>query len=489
MRLAEILGAPFGGAATMEQTQDWLRKNTIRSASEQARRERALRRSEMYTDNGHRHMEAYIDSVFSHHDVKQKRKSWISKANYINVTKRIIHEVATLYRAPAVRTVADVEGNERYKQLCIDIGMNQVMLKAQRLANLHRSLFVMPRVVNWDGAPTPRIELIEPQNFFAVADPMEPKRMACFVYDIASAPIEIIGKRGPKYRVITDADMFLVDSDGFIVDGSLEPNPLGFIPGTLIAMDPPSDALLDTTTGEDIIAAHLSVWFENINLLKESKSATKQPVVQGDATMMPRKQAADSEVAIEAPDGVMLTTLDLSMDLSMFRATADHILERCASNHGIPPAILHHAGATSGYEIELRHIGIRERRTEQESLFRLHERKIARVLSELCKVSAPQYAFDMDGWSINFGDVQVPLSASEQLTVFEGKRRLGLTDTVEEIMRIDPDMSEEQAAERLMGHIEVETLRNYLMRDMAAAQGSTAAPMELTNVDDVEVMQ
>jgi hypothetical protein len=282
--------------------------------------------------------------------------------------------------------------------------------------------------------------------------------------------------------------MFYLDGTGTLMAETIVPNELGRIPGALLALDPPSDALYDATTGEDIVAAHMAVWFENILLMKESKSATKQPILQGDNTNMARAQAADSEVAVEAPDGVLLTTLDLSMDLNMFRDTADHILERCAANHGIPPAILHHAGATSGYEIELRHIGIRERRIEQETPFRAFERELAGVMSHVVGLSAPQYAFDMAGWSINFGDVQAPQSPMEALTVFEAKRRLGLTDTVEEVMRQDPDLDISGAASKLLGHIEIEIARNIAMRPLQEIQGSMAESVDATPMAEPEVV-
>lgn len=490
MKFAEILGQSVGAPASMEQVSSYIRRATVLSDSENARRARALRRHDLYVDDGARHMAQYIDDVFDDRQVRDKRKSWISKANFINVSRRVVHEISTLYRSPAVRKIAS--DSDQYDELNRVIGINQIMFKAQRLANLHRAVYVLPRMVSWSGEPVPRLDIIEPQNFFAISDPVEPKRLACLIFDVASAPIEITGKAGPRYRAITEGEMFYLDVDGRVIEESIEPNDLGFIPGALIALDPPSNGLIDTTTGEDIVAAHLSVWFENINLLKESKSATKQPVVQGDNTMMPRAQAADSEVAIEVPDGVMITTMDLSMDLSMFRDTADNIFERCAGNHGIPPAVLHHAGATSGYEIELRHIAIRERRTEQEEPFRQFERQIARSLSALCDMSGSRLAFKMDGWSINFGDMQAPQSQMEALDVFEKRRRLGLTDTVEEIKRMDPDSNDEQAIERIKQHILRETERNVAMRELQEIQGSMAASVDvepLEPTDDEEGAQ
>jgi hypothetical protein len=97
----------------------------------------------------------------------------------------------------------------------------------------------------------------------------------------------------------------------------------------------------------------VSSWLSSIFLLKEQKSATKQPVLQGDGTNIARSQAADSEVPIETADGQSITTVDMSMDLGMFRATSDHIIEHVAQDYGMSAALINQQGVQSAEAREL----------------------------------------------------------------------------------------------------------------------------------------
>jgi hypothetical protein len=218
-------------------------------------------------------------------------------------------------------------------------------------------------------------------------------------------------------------------------------------------------------------------------LLKESKSATRTTVLSGDATRVARQQALDTTSLTELPEGVTLTPVDLSMDLAPFRDTADHILERAAANHGIPPAILHHAGATSGYEIELRHVGIRERRVEQEPVFRAVERELADVMSLVLSHDLPELRFDTDGWRIFYGDVQMPRTPKEELEIYEQAQRLLLTDPIEEEERRDPDATQEDAWERIEKRIANKTRIAVLTRPLQAISGEANGQRESENED------
>jgi hypothetical protein len=219
--------------------------------------------------------------------------------------------------------------------------------------------------------------------------------------------------------------------------------------------------------------------------MKESKSATKVPVYSGDLARTARHQKVDTEGQIALPPGVTLNQFDSSMDLALFRDTADHVLERALANHGIPPAILHHAGATSGYEIELRHVGIRQRRREMEPVFRRVERELAEVESRVLAADGHPLAFSTDDWSVNFGDTEMPRHPKEALEIFEHARRLGLTDTIEEEMARDPDCTVAEAWSRVERRVQNETKRNALMRPLQQISGSLRAetPTETSDAD------
>jgi hypothetical protein len=248
------------------------------------------------------------------------------------------------------------------------------------------------------------------------------------------------------------------------------------MPWILFSLEPPAGSLLDSMTGEDLVAAHRAVWFENILLLKESKSATKQTVVSGDLASVTRGQALDSETPLEASDGVAVSTVDMSMDLSLFRATAQSIYETAAANYGIPPAVLMHQGVQSAEARELMRAPLKELRKEQIVYFRLFERELAEVQSMVLEADLPEFKFSMDDWRIDFGESQTPMSPLDETTLFEKERSLGLTDTVEVLMRRNPHITAEHATATMLRHIKVETERVRAMKPLVSISGGMSTP-------------
>ena len=487
MSLLDLLGEMPGGrsaALDWQTATRWISERYLSPLCEETRRvDRATRRAALYRDAGQKYVSELIAKVFADKETQRLRDQWVDQAGYNNVTRRIVHELATLYRRPAARTVGGDEDNAvRYQSVQRLVRMDETMLDAQRLTILHRGILIGPRVPPWSGLP--RLELVERHQFRLVRHPLEPARLVAVILDQAiDAPNALPGSDQPRWLVWTDTEWFRISAAGAIM-GEPQENRYGRIPYVLAALNPPPGDLVDPTTFEDVVVAHLAVWFEGVLLLKESKSATKVPILSGDTARAARGQVLDSESVVELPEGVALSQSDTGMDLSLFRDTADHILERAAANHGIPPAILHHAGATSGYEIELRHVGIRERRIEQEATFREVERDLAELMATVLAADAPSLAFSTDGWSLNYGEIQMPRSPKEELEIFGQARTMGLTDTIEELMRRDPDKGPAQAAEEMLLHIERETARVKAMRKLQALSGAMGSEQQAADEDD-----
>jgi hypothetical protein len=237
--------------------------------------------------------------------------------------------------------------------------------------------------------------------------------------------------------------------------------------------------LLDESPAADLVAAHETIWFQNVLLVKESKSANKQTYTSGDVSSAAMGQSADTERETILPEGVTVQAVDRGMDLAQFRENADHVLERAAANHGLPPSVLHQRDASSGAEIHLRRVPIRELRRERILVMRQIERQIAMVQSAVNVNDLPEFAFKMDGWGVDFGEVQQPLTEMESDQVFEKRRQLGLTNTLEEIRHRNPDLRSDAEAEAVLkSNIATETKRIALMRELQALSGSMGSSTE-----------
>ena len=454
----------------------WLRERYQNDPEQKARRKRAKRRQELYLSGGVGEMVQFVNEVFKNVDTRAKRREWVEKANFDNVIRRITHEGSTTFSAPAVRKVAN-ESDGRYQDLLRRCRQNEVMRRLERLLNLHRHLLLGFRVREENTRRVPVLDVLIPDSFDAITHPLDPTRVIGFRILIDPNGPNISGRR-PASLLVDDEAITTLDEDctpwG---DEPSKPHGWARMPWILCSLEPPGTTLLDNQTGEDLVAAHRAVWFENILLLKESKSATKLPVHIGDTTASMRQQAADSEVAFEGPAGTVVTSIDLSMDLSLFRDTAANIRETTAGNYGIAPSQLNHQGTQSADARELIRVPLRELRLEQQGYLREVERELAEVQSMVCAKDLPECAFDTDGWTIDFADTQTPLGAKEADEVFEKRRKLGLTDTIEEMKARNPDLSDEMAWDLLEQRYANETKRNELMRPLQQISGSPGAEM------------
>lgn len=508
MGLLDFLRIPSGPNQITAFTEAalWLRKNYIQNGDaengEMGRRVEMRKRKLLYNDDGDEFMMAIIDRAFQDKKVRALRRALVPYTKFDNALKRIVNELSTVYIEPPVRTVGkrpdadenldpekdspDNKQNARYKLVQIATNQNQLFRRANRWMNLFNNVLIWFRVREDRAAVlddagkelvaavrAPVMDVISPDMFWAVSDPFDPTRLIAIIFDIAPSGTSIKAS-WPHFAVWADDVKFQLDKNSRLIESSLMPNELGRIPGLIISVEPPDQTILDSTSGDDLVSAHLMAWLENTMLIKESKSISKQAAIGGDLQTMATGQSQDTETDLILPEGATIQTIDRSIDLEQFRATADHIIERVAANRGIPPSVLRHNGATSGDELRLRLIGLRERRRDQIMLFRKVEREYAEIQSIVLARDLPSLAFSTEGWKIDYPEIEIPLGAEEALRVFEKERQLGLTDTLEEIMKRNPDLRDKAAAIReLIGHTLAELARNVAMRPLQKINGST----------------
>lgn len=450
----------------------YLRVNYLADEKEKARREKAARRHRFYMSAGDGDMVQFIEDVIKDKTVRDKRIEFVEHSKFNNVLRRVTHEIASCYAMPATRTVADSEGNQRYQDLQRACRQDEVMLRVNRLAVLHRNLAIGPRIRNTRGKPEPVLDVVTPDSLHAVAHPEDPLSLSALIIDVNFKPLNNSG-RLPAKVVWSAGEWFYTDEAGVMI-GQRVPHTYGRIPWSWFSIEPPSSCLIDCTTGDDLEAAHRSVWFLAILLLKEAKSATKQHVYQGDLTRILREQAADTDVPIEAPEGTQVTTIDNSMDLALFTRAIDTVYETAAANHGLPPSVLKHDGVQSAEARELVRVPLREIRLQQQIPFRDLERDLAELQALVIGAQMPEFRFSTDGWAIDFADPQTPLGTKESLEVFKQERELGLTSTLAEVMRRNPDLDREAAEKILKEWGEDEDRRIARMKNRMAMQGAMA---------------
>lgn len=472
MGIRETLG--MGSAVSWTYVGEYLRDQYIKNGDEMARRNDARKRDAYYEGGGDEHIKRFIYLAFEDVTVRKLRADLVGAAKWNNVLKRVAREIATVYKKPATRKIAgDVE---KYKDFLDLVGQDAVMREVDRKLVVHDDVWVQYRVQK--DTQKPVVDVISPSMFWAVCSPTDRTQLVAVVLDQTPPRVN---RATPCFRAWTAEETFMLDAECRVIISTIEPNALGGLPGVLVSMRPATTKgqLLTDCPAADLVAAHETIWFQNVLLIKESKSANKQAYISGDTSRATLGQSADTEREIILPEGVAVTVVDRGMDLSQFRENADHVVERAAANYGLPPSVLHQSDASSGEEINLRRIPLRELREERVDVLRALERDLAKIQSAVNKNDLPEFQFSTDGWAIDFADVQQPLTEAEQDQVFEKRRQLGLTNTLDEIMRRNPDLqTPEQALDVLEANIQAETLRIAKMKDLIAQSGSMGASTE-----------
>jgi hypothetical protein len=463
--LRQLFGSS-SGAASWEQVGLRLRELYINNELENARRELAQKRDDLYKGRGHKYLEQMIDTAFKSKFNRDQRKALIPWSKWNHVIGRIVGEKAKVYAVPAKRRVAN--GDELYQKFLKRVRMDACMKELDRKLVLHEDVWVQYRVRNTPRGREPVLDVISPAKFWAITHPNDPTMLIGIILDQRPGGI-LTDMTRAAFRVWTDAETFLLDGAGRVMEHTVEVWPLGRMPGVLATTVPPSTKgeILACEPLHDGVAAHEVVWFLNLTVLKESKSKNNQKYASGDVDEAVFNQDADTDTDVVLPEGVQVQAIESGMDLKQFTETSTQVLDDAAANHGIPPSVTHQRDATSGAEVYLRRIPLGELRLERIEVMRVVERDLVEIQAGINGLpnagggyELGEYAFDPEGFTIDFGEIRQPLTPQEQDSVFEKRRQLGLTDTIEETMARNPDLETPEAAEaELELHNERETKR------------------------------
>lgn len=447
----------------------FLRDNYISSDAERMRRRDAMRRLDLYKDRADESIIALIERLFDNPKVKSLRKSFAAIAAYQNVSKRITNEISRVYSQPATRLIeAD---QDRYLLLQRITRLDRKMRLANRYTNLLNETVIWPRIDPVSGRV--EIRIVTPDRFFAVASPTDPLDLVAIIIDRHPT-----GKRvrptDPHWLVATDTEFFWLDKDGRVIEGSWVEHGLGRIPMVLAHREEPDDSLLNPSPGGDIVDAHLAVALLNVLLLKGQKSGTRVPYVSGDLSSTPEGQPMDEETIVEFGEGVQVSTLDLGVSPDHVIATTRSILGQIAANYGIPLSVFELSYQTSsGFEIELKRSGLREIRNDQILDYRAIEFDLADLMSRLLTTAAHPLAFSVDGWRIDFGELETPRDPLQRLAYWKELRSMGLANTIEFYRELNPEATNDQATAAIEANAQIEAARIRLFRSLNLSPEAT----------------
>lgn len=482
MGLREILGVEWTAVG------EYLKKHYVENTDEMRRRAHNLLLDQFYEGRGDEEMERVIRTMWKDPKNQARRlevyRAGVSKFN--NHIARIVNEKATVYSEPPRRSVAS--GNEMYQAFLDLVQQDDAMRELDRKLAYQEDALLWYRVrVTPTGEREPLLEVVSPAAFWAVAHPKDRTLLVAIVFDQRggnSLPSD------PVFRVWTDDETFTMNAKCEVFEGSIEPWPLGMMPGVLCSTRKPGSksTLLAACPSADLLEAQKMIRLQDLNLAKESISVNKQAYITGDTSATAMGQSADTDTEVFLGEGVTVTVVDRGVDPKVYRDTATYAQDASASNNGLPPSVLHQQDATSGAEIELRRIPIRELRKQRIPTMRRIEGRIVRVMAAvngarvgvgtlgepvLLAGDLGDFAFSSEGFSIDFGEIQQPMTRAEENANFVAERQAGLTDNFEEEMRRNPDIKTlGQAEEIVNARLERQTRYVEKQKALMALNGS-----------------
>jgi len=454
--LNDILGTlPSGAIARLsdDELTKYLRENYIDNDAERARRKKMRMRVDLYHDRGEAQINAMLDKVFKNELVRSLRKQFVEIASFQNLTKRIIREISSVYSEPATRRVASNAMNMRYKELQNDIRMDRRLRLANQMLNLCNEVVVWFDV----SMGKPVLRIVTPDNFHAIAHPLDPTMLVGLIFDRPMG----------GYIVVSDSDIMHLDKAGRMLSGGRKSHGLSRMPMVMAHRAEPTESLLNSHTGSDIINAHQALALINTMMLKHQKSGTKQAVATGDVSDMALSQPMEGEHLLQAPEGVTFSTLDLGANPDNYIKAARSVIKQISANYGIPESVFDMSyQATSGYEIELKRTGLKEVRRDQIMDWIPVERDLASIMAEVLTESKSERAFNTFGWSLAFGEVETPQEPMAKLVYWEKKRSMGLMNTEDMLLELNRDMTPKEAEEQIALNAIVESRRVDLYRKL-----------------------
>lgn len=440
----------------------------LSSDSEKNRMKAAQKRHDLYCNDTNSHFDNILSEVFSNKEVIAARQKFVRMSRYLNVSRRVINKISTVYRGGAERYLgarptggSENKPTEVLKILNERTQIDQVMLRAQRMVNLTNACAIYPRVKT-DG--TPELHAYHHGNFFAVHHPDEPTDLLALIFEKRRRGASIIDSQESSW-LFMDSKIITRLQPGGSPSGDVVEHGLGRIPAVLARRDMTSEVLIDTHTGGDIEAAHEAVALMIIMMLKHLKSGTKMPYLAGDTTGMATEQPLDEESFSRFNDGSAPGVLDLGADPSAYLRAAKSIIRDLEETYGIPdPAI--EAGSRSGDQIEIQNKRLVEMRAEQIPHWRAVEMDLNDLRSRVHKYEAKDF------W-ISFGEVTKVRTRSEELKVRQEERKLGYSNVVDELIKDNPELDVQGATAAFIRNCQLETLFVAQKRSLNIPSDST----------------
>ncbi len=410
-----------------------------------ARRAACARRLRLYRNEHVVDVNAAIDQIYDTDEYKATLRRFVPFALETNVSQRIVNEVASLYDLPAVRILRDERQRDRFAAEVERTHLDDMMYEAQHLTMLCGETLLW----QFTGADKrTKLRVVTADLFDAIPTPGDELAEAGLLIDAAPTTI-FQGEAKLKlphwevwddtYRYLINGQGHLVRRDGFPVNAPIA-HGLGRIPGVLFHFREPTVSILDASATADIESAHLGVALLEVMIMRLSKAqGEQQPVLSGPLAGLVKGQSMNGEKPLVLPPEVVASMLNMVTDPEHYLKVKKAKLTGVGLTWGMSyEDVMREQAPTSGREFEARRRKLTELRNQQRRRGKRNERATASLMG-----------FDAKGMRTDYQEQAVPQDATEKVSLYEQKAKLGLDSPIAYLQREDPDLSRAEVVDLL----------------------------------------
>lgn len=405
----------------------------------------------------------------------------------LNIFRRIIREICTVYKKPAERGLESGE-SKRWEELKKIMKINTVMAEAHRLSKAGTASFIMVRAI--PDTDKIRLSLLTPDQVHVEEDKEDCTEMKSISYFVEGKDIE--GKKVRFWVYYSPDNRYYLRDDGKPFENhplthetyEIE-NKYGIIPIVPFHAVYPVRAFWRENWNRDAYDANMIIGVLNtyLNYLVKTQSFKQIVLVGAEISNSLKNGILDPSFPIPLPEGGSANTLDLQTNLEAIEKVIRGKVSAIANNYGISNENFTLSGQiASGYSLKIANRALEEIREADIPLCTDVEKNLFNVIRAVNNVEFPKNQIPGSAeLSFNPGEITFPMEWVEEQSRWEFEFEHGISNSVDYLLKQDPDLEREDAIKRLQKikeeNKEIKPQKSLL--DIVTNQDRTTRPASL----------
>jgi hypothetical protein len=405
-------------------------QNTFDAVNDNAnfeRKQEARKKLDFYYDKQLDYLKEYLYDTFS------DPSSY--KIATLNITRKVIDGLSQVYAKPVRRRTSNSTDQDLFDKIQAESAWSLKLKQANRLSKLLGFVLIRPVYrngkINLDIITSDLVDAEtggSPEDIQAITIAYYPETSRDELYFLRWTP-ETIQRLNYKGQVTSELD-----------------NPYQTIPFVPVWAEMPLDTFY-VDSGDSLISVQEMI---NTKIFELSYTLSLQgfsvPYVvgaqnelgvldPGHCLNLPK----DSEFGFASPGNAVSSVLE----------SLDYLIRTTCMAYGLPASYISSRPSErkSGTARQIENLELREKRNEDINLFGKYEKDLFEIVKVIQNTHGNK-KFGDSHLKVKFGDIQLAASPEDQATQWQQYLEMGLTNPIDILMEMDPDLTKEEAEQK-----------------------------------------